>query len=344
MPDAMSARHLGPEAELAIEAVAQAVRFARAVAQEAASGALAKPDASPVTIADFGVQALVAARLARGFRDDALVAEEDAAALRGGDAALLRAGVGDLVNLIDPAFDRGRLLDWIDRGGGTPGRRFWTLDPIDGTKGLLRGGQYVIALALIVDGVVQLAVLGCPRLSLRSAAPSRTTIEGGLAVAVRDRGAWWASPIEANFERLSVSATADPGHARVLHSVDARHSDRPAVDRALGALGVEAPPVLMDSQAKHVVVAGGGADLLLRIPTTAGFRDAIWDQAAGAVLIEEAGGRVTDLLGRRLDFSTGRRLTRNYGLVASNGALHDAVLAALREVEAPGCGGDREAW
>lgn len=94
---------------------------------------------------------------------------------------------------------------------------------------------------------------------------------------------------------------------------------------------MERPPWLMDSQAKHVVIASGGADVLLRFPTQKGVHDAAWDQAAGSVLIEEAGGRVTDLAGRRLDFSAGRRLTSNDGLVATNGVLHDDVLNAIQQ-------------
>jgi 3'(2'), 5'-bisphosphate nucleotidase len=86
----------------------------------------------------------------------------------------------------------------------------------------------------------------------------------------------------------------------------------------------------MDSQAKHVVIASGSADVLLRFPSATGVHEAIWDQAAGSLLIEEAGGRVTDLLGQTLDFSAGRRLSHNRGLVVSNGLLHDALLTAVR--------------
>jgi 3'(2'), 5'-bisphosphate nucleotidase len=88
----------------------------------------------------------------------------------------------------------------------------------------------------------------------------------------------------------------------------------------------------MDSQAKHVVLAAGRADLLIRVPATKSFRDKIWDQAAGSLIIEEAGGRVTDLHGTRLDFGTGRLMTRNEGMIASNGLLHAAVLDACRGV------------
>ena len=75
---------------------------------------------------------------------------------------------------------------WIERGQAEPGQRFWTCDPIDGTKGFLRGGQYAVALALVEAGQVQVGVLGCPRLSdLSQAEPSDP---GVLMIAVRGAG------------------------------------------------------------------------------------------------------------------------------------------------------------
>jgi 3'-phosphoadenosine 5'-phosphosulfate (PAPS) 3'-phosphatase len=117
-----------------------------------------------------------------------------------------------------------------------------------------------------------------------------------------------------------------------MHSFERPHSDVEALRHVVETLGVERAPWLMDSQAKHAVVASGAADVLLRFPAQHGFHDAIWDQAAGSILIEEAGGRVTDLMGRALDFSAGRRLSRNEGLVATNAVLHHAVLKAVRTV------------
>jgi len=57
------------------------------------------------------------------------------------------------------AHGHSAVCEWIDRGGSDYARRFWTLDPIDGTKGFLRGDQYAVALALVVDGKVQVGVL-----------------------------------------------------------------------------------------------------------------------------------------------------------------------------------------
>jgi 3'(2'), 5'-bisphosphate nucleotidase len=101
-------------------------------------------------------------------------------------------------------------------------------------------------------------------------------------------------------------------------------------------LGMVNPPVLMDSQAKYAMLAAGGGDLLFRLlsPSQPGYEEKIWDQAAGALIVEEAGGRVTDLRGERLDFNQGRTLKANIGVLASNSHLHTAALEALHRVGA----------
>jgi 3'(2'), 5'-bisphosphate nucleotidase len=132
---------------VACEAVRDAVRFMRGAEPSAIEYTFTKANGSPVTVADFVVQAFVASRLARNFCGDPLVAEEDASVLRTGAVSQLREQVVRLVGQMLPGaeVETEQVLAWIDRGRGACGRRFWTLDPIDGTKGLLRGGQYVIA-------------------------------------------------------------------------------------------------------------------------------------------------------------------------------------------------------
>ena len=146
------------EREVAVEAVREAARLCRAVRAEISPEVLAKKDRSPVTVADFGSQALIARALAEAFPDDPVIAEEDSAELRLPENAPLldqvlrhvRAvrGGGDSAG----ALDAGEVCRWIDRGGASEYRdRFWTLDPIDGTKGFLRGEQYAVALAMVVE-------------------------------------------------------------------------------------------------------------------------------------------------------------------------------------------------
>ncbi|GAQ81013.1 3(2), 5-bisphosphate nucleotidase [Klebsormidium nitens] len=140
---------------------------------------LKKQDATPVTVADFGVQALISLELRRLFPDVPLLGEEDATQLRNqlkessAPGGSLAEAVRAVVALVAPA-DLGsisvdQVLDAIDDGRAetTSQDRFWILDPIDGTRGFLRGGksQYVIALALVQNGKVVLGVCGCPNMS-----------------------------------------------------------------------------------------------------------------------------------------------------------------------------------
>jgi 3'(2'), 5'-bisphosphate nucleotidase len=92
----------------------------------------------------------------------------------------------------------------------------------------------------------------------------------------------------------------------------------------------------MDSAAKYAILTAGGGDLLFRLisPQKPDYVESIWDQAAGTILVTEAGGRVSDLTGRDLDFSRGRQLHGNVGVLASNGHLHAVALEALRAVGA----------
>jgi 3'(2'), 5'-bisphosphate nucleotidase len=108
------------------------------------------------------------------------------------------------------------------------------------------------------------------------------------------------------------------------------------MEALLSGLGINTPPLLMDSQAKYLTLAAGTGDLIFRLisPDRPDYREWIWDQAAGSLLVTEAGGRVSDLAGAGLDFSRGRRLVGNRGVLASNGRLHPAALQALQRVGA----------
>jgi 3'(2'), 5'-bisphosphate nucleotidase len=207
------------------------------------------------------------------------------------------------------------------------------LDPLDGTKGYLRGGQYAVALARIEHGQVTLGVLGCP--SLASETGSHSGNLGTVAVAVRGQGAWCTALDAPDEPRpMQVSDCADPARARLMRSFESGHTNTGQIDAIARALGVQAEPVRMDSQAKYAVLAGGGAELLFRLlsPKALEYKEKIWDQAAGSIILEEAGGRVTDLEGRPLDFTAGRTLANNTGLLASNNRLHEPALRAIAEV------------
>jgi len=291
-----------------------------------------KKDKSPVTVADFASQAVVCQALQAAFPELPVVGEEDSKDLRAEGADRLRASVAQHVAMVvDGSPDESRVLDWIDHGGWTPdgsASAYWTLDPIDGTKGFLRGQQYAIALGLIENGRVVLGVLGCPNLA---------TVDGGseigvLMTAVRGKGARLLG-LEAGGgggETIGVSAVSSTEEARFCESVESGHSDQGASAQIAATLGITEEPYRIDSQCKYAAVARGDASIYLRLPTSAEYREKIWDHAAGMIVVEEAGGTVTDVHGNTLDFSQGRKLEDNQGIIATNGRFHDEVVDAVR--------------
>ncbi|PCH34604.1 3(2),5-bisphosphate nucleotidase HAL2 [Wolfiporia cocos MD-104 SS10] len=313
---------------------------------------LTKDDKSPVTVGDFSAQALVNTMLGRAFPDDPIVGEEDSADLRDPSGAALRDRVVALANeaLTAPleahekaewgiggrALTADELLAAIDRGNHAGGRtgRMWTLDPIDGTKGFLRGEQYAVCLALVVDARVELGVIGCPNLPADPAQPGGA--RGCIFVAVRGQGAHQlplADPLgAAPPRRLAIPAFgADP--LNLLESVEKAHAKLSFNERVAQILGVTRAPTRMDSQAKYCALARGDGGVYLRMPTGTGYREKIWDHAPGSVLVEEAGGVITDSRGEPLDFGLGRTLGENFGVVAAGKEVHSRVLGAIKRAK-----------
>jgi HAL2 family 3'(2'),5'-bisphosphate nucleotidase len=314
------------EREVALDAVRWAARLTRSVrATFTPDLAASKPDRSPVTVADLGAQVLVSLALSAAFPTDPLVGEEDSSQL---SSAPIREALQARLWEIRPGLDSQAVSEALDRGGSAGGRtgRWWTLDPVDGTLGFLRGGQYAIALALVEDGVVRLGVLGCPALERADGSV------GGLFVAERGGGAW-ELPLDEDVDpvRLRVASCTTASEARYAESFEAAHSAQDEAARIGERLGISAPPLRLDSQAKYALVARGDASVYLRIPR-GGYVENIWDHAAGSILVEEAGGLVSDIEGATLDWGRGRRLEGNRGIIAAPAAIHAEVVAAAREV------------
>ena len=327
--------HATPEIKFALNAVRQAALLVEQVQSDMVTSALTKDDRSPVTIADFASQALVAYLLTQAFPGDHLVAEEDSLTLQKPEGGETLEQISQFVGRFIPQATPTSVCEWIDLGNGDPAQRFWTLDPIDGTKGFLRSDQYAVALALIEDGKVQLGVLGCPNLS--DAYLSDHNGPGSLIVAVRSQGTWTTSlSSPGEFQRLRASQNSDPTKTRLLRSYESGHTNISQIDKFTMEMGVEAEPLRMDSQAKYAVLASGNGDLLLRLlsPSKPNYREKIWDQAAGSIVIEESGGHITDLQGNSLDFTAGRTLANNRGILASNSHLHPHALKALHTINA----------
>lgn len=320
------ARPYTNELSVGLAAVRKAARICQAVQAAITPEVLDKKDNSPVTIADFASQAVVCRTIEEAFPTDPIIAEEDSLALRQPENAPFLDQVHDWINKKFGRASKDEICDWIDHGRATESsRRFWTVDPIDGTKGFVRRDQYAIALAFIVDGVIEMAMLGCPNLGTKW--PSGHS----LYYAIRGNGAF-ATTLEPSAEAraIRVTTTSDPSLAQYCESWESGHSSHDESAIIAQRLGITKDPVRMDSQAKYATVAGGNADVYLRLPTKVGYFEKIWDHAAGALIVQEAGGRVTDLTGAPLDFSLGRELRNNRGVVVTNGKLHDQVLDVVQ--------------
>ncbi|QDU37142.1 Histidinol-phosphatase [Maioricimonas rarisocia] len=317
------------ELAVALEAVRAAAEVCQSVQASITPDVLEKKDRSPVTVADYASQAVVCRALAEAFPDDPVIGEEDSAALQQPDQAPFLNRVKEELGKVGIDGTPEEICGWIDRGGQSEySNRFWTLDPIDGTKGFLRGEQYAIALALIVDGKPQLGVLGCPNLPTAEPWDGQP---GCLFSAVAGEGAatWSMEDSDAAPVMVRVSETSDPASAVMCESVESGHSSHGHSAQLAEKLNISGQPVRLDSQAKYAVVARGEADMYLRLPTRKDYNEKIWDHAAGVLVVLEAGGTVTDLAGRELDFTHGRELRENRGVIVTNGPLHSAVLETL---------------
>jgi histidinol-phosphatase len=186
---------------------------------------------------------------------------------------------------------------------GSGGRR-WILDPIDGTKSYVRGiPAWGTLIALERDGEIVVGVVSAPALLRR----------------------WWASRGGGAFadgERIRVSRVSAIEDSLLCYtSLPAFEKHGLGAEfRALAARCWEARG-FSDCWA-HVLVAEGSADLAVEPVMN------LWDNAPLQVIVEEAGGRFTDLEGRpRVDGGSA---------VTTNGLLHEAVLAALGRRDAGG--------
>ncbi|NOX88510.1 MAG: 3'(2'),5'-bisphosphate nucleotidase [Calditrichaeota bacterium] len=309
--------------EVAIKAVQTASEICRKIqAQLVAEDAMTKKDRSPVTVADFASQAVICRMLNEAFPQTPIVAEEDAQSLRNEE----NRDILEKIQQFLPGWSIDQILERIDLGNGEPADEFWTLDPIDGTKGFLRKDQYAVALALIRNGEPVLGALGCPNLAF-----SEHDQNGTLMFSVKGEGTFTSSLGKNGRQKVTVSSNAPHEIVRFLESVEAAHSDHSLQAELMRHFGGRAKSVRFDSQVKYAVLARGDAEVYLRLPNPQkpDYREKIWDHAAGVIIVREAGGIVTDMFGKELKFCHGKKLTANRGIVVTNGKLHEQIITLL---------------
>ena len=186
--------------------------------------------------------------------------------------------------------------------GAAPTR--WYIDPIDGTHNFIRGVPlFGTLLAVERDGELQAAVLSAPALHERWWAR-------------RAGGAWARGADDGAPRRIHVSRVADLADAQLLYGSghDIEVSGRaPGFHDLLGDVWRERG---FGDFWGYALLAEGAAEAMVEVDLKT------WDAAAPMVLVEEAGGRATDL--------EGRRAIDSGSFVVSNGRLHDEVLTRLR--------------
>lgn len=286
-----------------------------------------KDGEEPVTLADYGSQAILCRAIKAAYPEDGILAEENAeqflTLVRPEDRARIVQLVGEVLG---ERVTQGDLVRWMDQGHGRDSERIWAVDPVDGTKGFLAGRRYSVAIGAMEGGLPVAGLLACPGY------PSRD----GLGVLFyAQRSAAYAEPLGGGKPvRVAVRPVAGLNGVRVVESVEESHADREAQRRVLAAAGLKNPSVkAIDGQDKYAMVADGDAQVYLRLPREDVPRHRLWDHLAGTALVQAAGGSVTDLDGMMLDFSRGRILTANRGMVVSpGGAFHERLLKAVEDV------------
>lgn len=327
--------------ELLLQTALTAVRDACIVTRHTQTSSdetrkILKSDRSPVTVADFAAQAIVNHRLRSALGETLIVAEENAEALRQPEQEYLRTAVLETVQTVWKEAHLEQILQAIDCGDhDASAPAYWTLDPIDGTKGFLRDGQYAVSLAYIEAGEVILGVLGCPNLSPDlSRSFSHPDPHGLIFFSVKGKGTRFM-PTDASQDE-SIAVKPQIHHRtetiRVCESVESEHSKHDTTARIIAALGGHRETARLDSQCKYAVVARGQADAYLRLPTATHYVEKIWDHAAGMLVATEAGMIVTDICAAPLDFSCGSQLSANKGIVCASPGFHERIICAIREI------------
>ena len=213
-----------------------------------------KSDASPVTVCDRAAEAIILRALAEAAPGVPVIAEEEVA--------------------------EGR----IPAHGAT----YFLVDPLDGTKEFVRGGDdYTVNIGLIVDGVPRLGVVYQPALDR-------------LHLGLVGEGAW----LEQGGTRTAI-ATRPLGDAREAVASKS-HLNQATIDYLEQAIGA-CHHVSVGSSLKFCIVAEGRADIYPRLSPTSE-----WDTAAGHAVLLAAGGRVDGLDGRPLTYGKAAFLNRAF--------------------------------
>ncbi|MFW9948076.1 MAG: inositol monophosphatase family protein [Candidatus Odinarchaeota archaeon] len=271
-----------------------------------------KEDMTPVTLADYASQLFIVKKLKETFPNDQIIAEES-----------YNSHIDMNVQNIMKRCYRSLELDWTEdierilnyRGPYSP--RQWTVDPIDGTMGFQKNLSYAVGIGFMNNSELIAAVIGVPNYNGKGRA---------LFIAEKNQGAG-VSYSEEDFIPIRVSDKKNIKQAKMCHSL---HYDEPWVMKFAEKAEIR-KYMQMDSMAKFCMVADGTADLYVK-PMNVN-RSFSWDFLPGVLIVNEAGGIVSDIKGNNITFNNEKCIISAAGLVASNGILHEEILKYLKGID-----------
>lgn len=281
-----------------------------------------KVGSEPVTIADYGSQAVICRALKAHFPDDGVISEEAGEQFMTLVELAQRAEItGMIADILGVPVTEDDVAGWLDHGKDHETPRLWVIDPIDGTKGFLGMRHYVNAVGILQNRQPTGGLLSAP--AYPGGAKLFYAIDGQAFMQTLDGD---DSP-----RLIRVSDCADPRQARALESVEKTHVGHSRLSRVRELMGMDGGLIeRADSQEKYARIAAGEAELYLRLPRRDNvYAHSIWDHAAGAAIVQAAGGIVTGIAGEPLDFSQGKKL-KNYGVIVTNGHIHALAVAAVQ--------------
>ena len=280
----------------------------------------------PVTIADYGSQAIICRALQTHYPHDAVVSEESGEQfLQLVSTEQRKQVLALLAQVLGQPISDAQVVDWLDFGLGKSAPRTWVIDPIDGTKGFIAQRHYAIACGLLLEGQVAEGIVAAPGYD-----------DGAGALFYTRNGSTWRAPLAGRGATpVTVSQRRDVREFVAVQSFERAHASKSRMGRARDYAGLGDVQILeLDSMEKYALVACGDADLYMRLPRAgSSYAHKIWDHAAGVALVQQADGLATDLDGGPLDFSLGDTLP-NPGMVISNGQHHARVVEAVQRVMA----------
>ncbi|WJX46218.1 3'(2'),5'-bisphosphate nucleotidase [Trifolium repens] len=353
-----------------LDVAVRAVQIVCSLCNKVQNNLILNPNSnSSVTVAGWSVKAIISWILCENI---SILAEEDVVQiLSKPNATELLETVVKIVNEClaeapqfgfeapKSALETSEVLEMISHCNSIEGisGRFWTL-------GFVSGDQYAVALSLIEDGEVMVGVLGCPNYPMRKdwlsyqqnyhrivskliPPTSETWNEGCVIYAKKGSGKAWIQPVihvnkkfvwPNQAKQVSVSCIDNLGLATFCQSVEKFNSSHSFTDGLAHSIGLSNKPLRVYSMMKYAAIACGDAEVFMKFART-GCKEKVWDHAAGFIIIQEAGGTVTDVSGSSLDFSKGSYLQGiDRGIVACAGAtLHEKIIDAVDASWASSC-------